>query len=316
MPVKNRAKVTIKCEFVYASELEAYTGTTVYNRVYIRTEEVEQMDLSATIAAKKGKMSGSLAVDYSKIQRKENEKEHEEFRHSVEKVKHNPGTYQVYRTVQTTFTDMPSYDGRQSASKVEKVHLRTDPDKPNKEKLKEEEKAWMKENYGTDGKTNQVTYDIEPPPFVKWVSIRRGDPLPDAEFAVYAGTTRTDGPVYVGRMEGVPGKINVETNKEPHTMWNCWVQGYTNSYQSAEVLVTNMEKVWTRFEKHDPKHSGLVGDDLGDPMRTSSDGMIVVARTRQGEPGKLNFFDSKKYCHLWTHSAGKSTSGDVLILKE
>lgn len=315
MPVNNRAKATIECEYVYDSVTEAYTGTTVYNKVYIRTEEVEQMDISATIAAKKGRKSGSLAVDYSSIQRKENEEQREEYRHSVKMQKYNPDCYQVYRIVKTTFTDIPSYDGRQSGSKIEKVHLRTEPkEPPSTEELKIEEKNWMKDNYDTDGHTNEVTIDLEPPPFVKWVSIKRGDALPDDEFAVYAGTTSTDGPVYVGRMEGVPGKINIDRNK--HTMWNCWVQGYSKSFQYAEILVTNMEKVWTRFEKNDLKHSGLVGDDLGDPMRTSNDGMIVVARTREGEPGKLNFFDAKKYCHLWTHSAGKSTSGDVLILKE
>merc|ERR1719506_3142887 len=51
---------------------------------------------------------------------------------------------------------------------------------------------------------------------LQWVSIKRGDPIPQT--AVEAGTTRTDGTVYVGRFGGLAGKINKEDGK----MWNFW----------------------------------------------------------------------------------------------
>merc|ERR1739844_528022 len=129
-------------------------------------------------------------------------------------------------------------------------------------------------------------------------SIRRGEKLP--ALAVRAGNTKTDeGDVYVGRMRNNPGKINI--HKKDKTMWNCWVHGLGRS-ESGEILVTNMKQVWTRFKKHEPKATrGLVGDPLGGSMWTDTDGMVVVARTNSGEPGKLNF-ENDKYWHLWTHN--------------
>lgn len=317
MTAAERAKVTIKCEYVYDSVTQAFSAVTTYNKVYIRTEEVKQMDLGVTIAAKSGPKKGSLGMTYSNLHRKENEEETVTFTHERKENTYNEGHYQLYRTVVTSFTGMPSYDGRKDGRKVEKVLVATRSEEPTDDEREAKAKQWMQENYGTDGTQKMVTIDLEPPPFVEWVTINRGDALPGDEFAVKAGTTDSDGAVYVGRLENAPGKINLYADEKPNKMWNFWAHGEGSS-QVAEVLVTNMEQTWVPFKKHDPKHSkGLVGDDLGDTqMRTRSDGLVVVAKNYKGEPGKLNFFDEKKYCHLWTHGDGKSTSGYVLVLKE
>ena len=45
----------------------------------------------------------------------------------------------------------------------------------------------------------------------KWVAKSRNDDLPID--AIYAGSTSTDGHVYVARFNNIPGKVNLSNNK-------------------------------------------------------------------------------------------------------
>jgi len=124
-----------------------------------------------------------------------------------------------------------------------------------------------------------------------------------------------DGATWVGRYNNVPGKINSEggTSQKPE-MYNCWVQNI-GSHKYGEILVTNKKIEWKPFKKGDPPDSHLVHDN----MSTPADGKLVVGKSHEGEPGKLNFFDdgnkpTSNYQHLWCHHSGKCTSGKALRL--
>ena len=137
--------------------------------------------------------------------------------------------------------------------------------------------------------------------YQRWVPISRGDAIPSN--AIYGGTYGTDGKMYVGQFNGVPGKLNTENGK----MWNCWVQGVGSS-PHAEILVTNKKIQWISYNKGDTTPDGAVGG-----MQTGADGQIVVAKTHSDEIGKLNL-DGSRLNNLWSHAQGKSTSGKILVL--
>lgn len=310
-----RGQAKVSCYFVSDGMKKSTYDKKTFQRCYIRTESVNEMDLTASIAAKNGRKSGNLSTSYREVVRKENETETETRTQLRTDVEYNPGLWQVFRKVTTTFSSLPSLDRRQNGSVTSTVHVRTQSQEPTKESLHQEACAYMQAEYDANGHETSIQVDLEKP-FVTWMPIERGDVMPSSDFGVYAGVTGSDGDVWVGRFDGVPGKINTTKNSgEKDKMWNCWVHS-KGSRRHGEILVTNMEQTWVPFQKHEDKHEGLVGDELGGPMSSESDGgLVVVAKTTSNEPGKLNFFSGKKYCHLWAHESGKSTSGLVLILK-
>lgn len=310
-----RAQATVSCYYTSDGMKSKTYDIKTFHRCYIRTESVNEMDLTAAISAKQGRTSGNLSTAYSEVKREENETETETRKELKQDVEYNDNLWQVFRTVTTTFSSLPSLDRRQNGSVTSTVHIRTQSQEPTKESLHQEACDYMQAEYECNGQDTRIQIDLEKP-FATWMSISRGDLMPSADFGVYAGTTGSDGDVWVGRFDGVPGKINTTKDSEGKVkMWNCWVHSQGSS-RYGEILVTNMEQKWEHFEKHQDKHEGLVGDKLGGPMRSESDGgLVVVAKTYETEPGKLNFFDGKTYCHLWAHESGKSTRGLVLILK-
>jgi len=64
----------------------------------------------------------------------------------------------------------------------------------------------------------------------EWRPIRRGQQMPPN--AVKAGETKVDGPVYIARLDGEAGKINVDAGK----MWNFWGH-HSGRSNNAEILI-------------------------------------------------------------------------------
>ena len=143
----------------------------------------------------------------------------------------------------------------------------------------------------------------------KWVPCSRNDEIPHN--AVYAGTTSTDGKVYVARINNTPGKVNLRdgTNK----IWNFWVHGLWQSSLSGEILTTNGTCSWI-----DIKHGELIPNNAVFSGRDHSNDKVWVARDKRGEPGKLNCHDndskSPKMYNLWCHDSCKNREGQILTI--
>ena len=128
----------------------------------------------------------------------------------------------------------------------------------------------------------------------EWVDIKRGDTLP--KNSIYSCTTRTDGPVYIGGFDNIPGKVNLDNKK----IWNIWVRDL-GSRQNGKILVMNTTYRWKEIKRGDiiPKNALYCGlDNCGD--------RVWVGRTTQGVPGKINceqYIESDQYTmhNLWTH---------------
>merc|ERR1719506_1913981 len=110
----------------------------------------------------------------------------------------------------------------------------------------------------------------------RWEVIRHGQVIPQS--AVIAGTTDTDGIVFVSRHDGEAGKINVKITS---TMWNFW--GHYNKAQTdAEILVCPKSRcrwIWMRRGDPIPANAIVAG-------ATETDGVNYVARFC-GHAGKV-----------------------------
>jgi hypothetical protein len=141
---------------------------------------------------------------------------------------------------------------------------------------------------------------------VEWVPMKRGSSLPAN--AVYAGMTRDDGDVYVGKMDNSPGKINLKDG----VIYNFWSQNYS-SRSEGEVLLVNGEKEWIELKYGQPIPEGAVcaGRDY------NNDRVWVAKDVSSDEPGKLTCLNSNdlnpKMCRLWCHSYWRTA--DVKIAK-
>ena len=82
--------------------------------------------------------------------------------------------------------------------------------------------------------------------------------------AIYSCNTYTDGPVYIGGFDNIPGKVNLENNK----IWNIWVQDL-GSRQVGEILVMNTTYKWKEISRGDtiPSNALYCGlDNHGDKV--------------------------------------------------
>ena len=128
-----------------------------------------------------------------------------------------------------------------------------------------------------------------------WVPMRRGETLPPN--AVYAGMTRDDGVVYIGKIDNSPGKVNLKDGK----IFNFWSENYSSRSES-EVLITNGDKEWVELRHGDniPEGAICTGRDY------NNDKVWVAKDATTDEPGKLTCIDSEadqpKMCKLWCHS--------------
>ncbi|CAE7360645.1 unnamed protein product [Symbiodinium necroappetens] len=134
-----------------------------------------------------------------------------------------------------------------------------------------------------------------------WLPISRGDVLPENALAV--GTYGVDGMVYVGRLNGEVGKINLKDGK----MWNFRAHHQSHSYD-AEILTCSAVYKWVALNKGDPIPAHAVAGG-----RTPTDGLVFVGHSSL-EPGKINVSDGKMN-HFWSHNQGKCYSALILVVE-
>ena len=141
----------------------------------------------------------------------------------------------------------------------------------------------------------------------EWVIKSRGDNIP--QNAVYAGTTKADGHVYIGRFRNTPGKVNLENGK----LYNFWVESH-GSQKDGEILITDNTCKWVNIKRGDkiPNNAIYSGKD-------SSDDKVWVGRAINGEPGKINCNNNNSATplmqNLWCHSSWSGyKSAYVLIV--
>lgn len=143
---------------------------------------------------------------------------------------------------------------------------------------------------------------------LEWVTLKRGDLIPLN--AIYGGTTKTDGDVYVGKINNSPGKVNLKYNK----IWNYWVQNL-GSNQTGTVLISDFEYEWIPIKRGNniPLNAVCCGlDEYNDK--------IWVGKSTGNEPGKITCIDNQdpepKMKNIWCHSAWcGNPSCYVLIIK-
>eukprot|EP00930_Biecheleria_cincta_P048393 TRINITY_DN33712_c0_g1_i1.p1 TRINITY_DN33712_c0_g1~~TRINITY_DN33712_c0_g1_i1.p1 ORF type:complete len:452 (-),score=80.61 TRINITY_DN33712_c0_g1_i1:243-1598(-) len=135
-----------------------------------------------------------------------------------------------------------------------------------------------------------------------WVPIKRGDAIPPN--AVMVGSFPQDGVVYVGRLLGEPGKINVDKHG---AMWNFRAHHQTHSY-SAEILTCTVEVSWKPIRKGEPIPGAAVQAGI-----TPTDGIVYVGHLNS-EPGKISTQDGDKMKHFWSHYQGKNESASILLV--
>jgi hypothetical protein len=154
---------------------------------------------------------------------------------------------------------------------------------------------------GSTSETASTLPATESKPY-EWVPIARGDPLPAG--AVLAGTTKSDGEVYVGRSACGVGKLNTEAGK----MYNIWVHS-GNSTQDGEILVMHCRHMWQKVKKGD-----LIPDNAIYGGWTKTDGMVYPCRSKDFEVGKLNT-EGGKLCNMWYHGHFfAKTEGEILVV--
>lgn len=175
------------------------------------------------------------------------------------------------------------------------------------DELNNEAKKFMKEMFGINKTLVEIPLNLKKNILIIWKPVSRGDTLP--ENCIYAGNTSTDGHVYVGRFDNIPGKVNLKNNK----INSFWVQAKGNR-SCGEVLITNGNVKWVEIKRGDyiPDNAIYSGIDQ------SSD-KVWVGRSISGEPGKINCHDNTaikpKMYNLWCHHSGSSSKAHILVIE-
>lgn len=135
-----------------------------------------------------------------------------------------------------------------------------------------------------------------------WQRIKRPDRIP--ETAVLAGSTKSDGDVYVGRNEHGVGKLNHDKG----TMWNIWVYG-ASATQEGEILLVTGHTKWVKVKRYDevPPNAVVTG-------HTASEGSMYACRSRDGEVGKLTLDKGKVYSMYYHGHWTAKTEGEILCV--
>jgi hypothetical protein len=135
----------------------------------------------------------------------------------------------------------------------------------------------------------------EPERELKWVSKSRSDIIPDN--AICTGSFKTDGEVYIGRINIGPGKVNLDNGK----IWNYWVQNRGSS-QSGQMLVCNYKYKWINI-----KRGGIIPQDAVYSGKDTRNDHVWVGKSQDNEPGKITCMNNTatelKMANLWCHSA-------------
>ena len=152
-----------------------------------------------------------------------------------------------------------------------------------------------------------------------WACMKRHDII--HKWSVSAGVTKNDGKVYIGRIDKSPGKmiksINSENNNDDR-IWNFIVQGIgtTNSSQSGQVFMTNLNYEWIEITKGSeiPVNSIYNGKD-------ENDDQVWIGKSLLDEPGKIMCKIPEKgrplMDKLWCHGSWCShKKGYILTIKD
>lgn len=130
---------------------------------------------------------------------------------------------------------------------------------------------------------------------LKWKYIKRGTILP--KYKIEGGTTKSDGRLFVGKINNSPGKVNIDNGK----IWNYWVQNKGSS-DCGYMLITNYKYEWKHITRGGkiPKNAIFCGnDEHGDK--------VWVGKSLENEPGKITCQNNKDknptMQNLWCHSA-------------
>jgi len=114
----------------------------------------------------------------------------------------------------------------------------------------------------------------------KWISRKRYDLIP--ENAICTGMNQTDGKMYIGKINNIPAKVNLDKKK----IWNYWAKDLPCN-QCGEILITEHSVIWKSIQRGDtiPENAIKVGrDNHGD--------LVWVGKSNNNEPGKINCEDN------------------------
>jgi len=146
----------------------------------------------------------------------------------------------------------------------------------------------------------------------EWVKFEQGDPLPEG--AVLAGTTDTDGDVYVARNTGgEAGKLNLEDGN-CNEIW-CNHAGNEQSGQVFRLKDPDAQMEWVAVQQGDRLPAGAVYAG-----HTSTDGRVYVGRVETGACGKVNT-SGGNVNNFWVHEGGGMfgpkgcySEGEILVI--
>lgn len=294
----SRGSICVRVEYQSLSGIKKdYSEVKTYSKLDNSISSSDETKIDGSVEAAYAGMSGKITAAYGNIKNNSKASSETKAYSSTTMTEYDPSKSQVYRILTTSFT----FPSGGFAESIARTHVLTEDKKSSEADLNKMSCDYMKTHYGVS--KHMITIPFVENKYQKWVPIHRGQRLPPD--AVYGGvySTHGDGAVYVGRFNGVPGKINLEDGK----MWNCWVEALGSS-QSAEILTTNMKIDWVSRNKGDSIPEGVVGD-----MQTKADGPVIVAKTHSNEIGKLNL-EGNRLNNLWSDAEKKSTSYKVLTL--
>eukprot|EP00928_Gymnodinium_smaydae_P020569 TRINITY_DN17948_c0_g1_i1.p1 TRINITY_DN17948_c0_g1~~TRINITY_DN17948_c0_g1_i1.p1 ORF type:complete len:1154 (+),score=214.05 TRINITY_DN17948_c0_g1_i1:55-3462(+) len=141
-----------------------------------------------------------------------------------------------------------------------------------------------------------------------WHHVSRGAAIPAR--AICAGSTSTDGVVFVGRRDGEAGKINTEDGKPDSSMWNFWGHAGSPPTEDAEILLLKPGAMLDWLEIRRGRPIPVAAVEAG---RNAQGVQNYVGRYR-GEAGKINATDG---CMLsfWGNHMKHSDVAEVLVVQ-
>lgn len=298
------ASVTVSCEYTTKPGAKSeYSKVSTYRRDQRSKEKIDSYsgsaEVSGSYAGVKAAVKGSWANSHSFSTSSDQESKRE-----VEtKIEYYEGVTLLKRKLKFTYL----VDGASMEHEEEEIVQNVD--KPySTDQLFKEAQAYMQRLYGSPKTVLEIPLQLSKELRIEWVPKRRNEELPPG--AVYAGTTSTDGQIYVGRFASTPGKVNLDNSK----VYNFWVQN-EGSRDCGEVLATNGNVNWVDIKRNEliPRNAVYSGKDR-------SGDKVWVGRNRGGEAGKINCHDNNasnpKMWNIWCHAGGSSSNAQILTISQ
>jgi len=305
MPIKTKAKVIVECEyFTRPGAKKEYRKTVFYKRNKSAKEKIDQysgsVEVSASYKDLAFEVSSAINTSWNNTHSFSTSTEDEEMTSNESLREYYDGVTLLVRSLKFKYF----IDNVCVENTVETIVLNLK-ENYSVDRLYQEAKKYMQMTYGVKNTTTlQIPILLEKEIYVKWKSFKRGDVLP--KDAVYAGNTKTDGAVYVARVENTPGKVNIDSVHGK--VYEYWVHGFSGR-PSGEMLVTNGNCNWVRVRKGDafPKNAVYAGLDWQAIK-------VWVGKSVGGEPGCMNLDGNRRMKALWCHHGGFYDHGYVLTI--